>query len=1002
MKQLLTLFLLCLVSVAWSNGDPVSSNDPLEVTFFDGKQTIDYNLQQQLQQLPAWQAFLQEHGSWAVEFNTSNQKPHRAYGTPIAIEGSDAVSRAYNFFNSLEGFDIPVADLQMTSAPTSKKNEYVNFTQFYNGLEVINSRATVKLNQGRVIMFGADVYSNIEVSITPSFGEASAATMAEADMSNNIVSTSVADVLKVLAVPNGYNMSFHLIYEVIVNTVNDNNVPANYQSFIDAHTGEVLYRTNLVKHISSCPKCKEGDKDGKKVKTMGMVDIGAHFKAEATPINPYEGTAVLSMGHLEMTINGSTVFADATGNITTSIDGPSNASMSLSGRYSTIFTNGVTPTWSTMLMDGDNEISLDGEANNKEFSAYRNVNIIHDHMKTWLPDFTDMDNSLTTNIDVQGECNAFYDGSSINFFELAGGCNPTSLIADVVYHEYGHGINDKWYQDQGASFNNGGMGEGYADFWGISVTNNPHLGQGFYTTNEDGIRRYDQDPKVYPQDLVGEVHADGEIIMGAWWDTHLLAGADWDWTMELFIAAYAGLQAQAFNGNEGVAFRDVLLDVLQEDDDDGDLLTGTPNGAAIVEGFAIHGITLLASAIVSHTGIYEYPADEDIAVAVSVLLNFPFTQYLEGANLYYRINNDTEWTQTDLVNIDGVLYEAEIPAQPAGNIVHYYLGLEDIFGNLTNVDPIAAALEDPNLPYQIIVGMEILLEHDSDVSEDFGQWDTGVAFDNATTGQWELNIPIGSFGDPGDFSTVVAPYYEHTGGVDGEFCFLTGQSPTPDGGIGENDVDGGRTTLQSPDIDLTDYEEPIFSYWRWYVNAPPSGANPGTDWWYVEVSDNGGSSWTFIEETRTQDISWRRNAFRVSDYVDITDEFKIRMIASDSTFEGQNLDGGSLIEGAVDDIYLWDVAIPEDVKEEDLISQLNVFPNPAEDLLNLNLDLASASLVSIELINALGQKVYTNHLGSKPQGRQQLEINVSQLEAGIYLLNVTLDDIILTERITVK
>ena len=33
------------------------------------------------------------------------------------------------------------------------------------------------------------------------------------------------------------------------------------------------------------------------------------------------------------------------------------------------------------------------------------------------------------------------------------------------------------------------------------------------------VRRYDQDRKVYPQDLVGEVHADGEIIAGAFWDT---------------------------------------------------------------------------------------------------------------------------------------------------------------------------------------------------------------------------------------------------------------------------------------------------------------------------------------------------------------------------------------------------------------------------------------------------------------------------------------------------
>lgn len=1002
MKHLFTLIAICIVATAWSNGDPVSSYDPLEVSFYEGKITPDYTLQQQLRNTPAWQNFVAQYGFWGVEFNENNLKPHRAWGSPIPVDGIDATAKAQNFLASLEGFNIPVGELVVSSTPSSKKNDYVNFRQYYNGLEVINSRAVVKLNEGRVIMFGADVYHDIEVSITPSFGEASAATFAEADMTNMINSTVVSPEMVVMAIPAGMKMEYHLAYKVVVNTSNVNNVPANYETYVDAHNGEILYRTNLVKHISSCPKCKKDDKDGKKVLTMGMVDIGAHFSAEGTPINPYEGVGQMNMGYLNMTINGQDVTADAEGNISTSIDGPSTASMSLSGSWSTVYTDGVTPSWSLTLMDGDQDIDLTGEAENREFSAYQNVNVVHDHMKTWLPDFTGLDWSMTTNVNVEGECNAFYDGSSVNFFDIGGGCNPTSLIADVVYHEYGHGINGWWYADQGANFNNGAMGEGYSDFWAISITDNPHLGQGFYTTNEDGIRRYDIDPKVYPQDLVGQVHADGEIIMGAWYDTHLLAGSDWDWTTQLFVDAYAGLQATEFNGNEGVAYRDVLLDALQEDDDDGDLLNGTPNGIAIVEGFAIHGITLLASANLDHSDLTETLADEVIEIDVSVLVNFPFSQYMESANLYWRTNIDTEWTQTDLINTDGPLYQAEIPAQEASTIVHYYLGLEDIFGNLTNVEPVAANLEDPNLSHKIIVGMQIVATHDSDTAEDFGAWQTGVVGDNATTGQWELNIPIGSFGTPGDFSTVVAPYYENTGGEFGEFCFLTGQSPSPDGGIGENDVDGGHTTLRSQNIDLTDYEEPVFSYYRWYVNAPPSGANPGTDWWYVQVSDDGGSNWVFVEETRTQDISWRRNAFRVSDYIDITDEFRIQMIASDSTFEGQNLDGGSLIEAAVDDIHLWEIGVAPGVEEVEDLAELNVYPNPVEDVLNMNLNLVEASLVRVELINTLGQVVYSDQLAGRLVGEQRIEINVSQFDAGMYTLTVRLDEALLTEKVTIK
>ena len=41
---------------------------------------------------------------------------------------------------------------------------------------------------------------------------------------------------------------------------------------------------------------------------------------------------------------------------------------------------------------------------------------------------------------------------------------------------------------------------------------------------EDEKMRFDINKKVYPQDLVGQVHADGEIIAGSFWDLYLLLG----------------------------------------------------------------------------------------------------------------------------------------------------------------------------------------------------------------------------------------------------------------------------------------------------------------------------------------------------------------------------------------------------------------------------------------------------------------------------------------------
>jgi len=259
--------------------------------------------------------------------------------------------------------------------------------------------------------------------------------------------------------------------------------------------------------------------------------------------NVFADEVEVGLGYMQFDLNGQSITTDDEGNFISNVTGPSAGDFALSGLYSTIFTGGVTPTFELNLSEGYTEISFDGAANLRELSAYNSVNQIHDHMKTWLPDFTGLDYSLTTNIDIAGECNAFYDGNSINFYPDGGGCNPTSLLADVVYHEYGHGINDKYYQSQGSFFQNGAMGEGYADYWGLSLTDSPLLGVGFYDDQDGPLRRYDIDKKVYPEDLVGQVHADGEIICGAWYDTHLLMGGDWNITMDIFIQAYDGLQA---------------------------------------------------------------------------------------------------------------------------------------------------------------------------------------------------------------------------------------------------------------------------------------------------------------------------------------------------------------------------------------------------------------------------------------------------------------------------
>ena len=112
-------------------------------------------------------------------------------------------------------------------------------------------------------------------------------------------------------------------------------------------------------------------------------------------------------------------------------------------------------------------------------------------------------------------------------------------------------------------------------------------------------------------------------------------------------------------------------------------------------------------------------------------------------------------------------------------------------------------------------------------------------------------------------------------------CYVTGNAPDTLAGPFVNDVDGGRTTLTSATFDATagGMIRPVISYWRWFTNN--AGDNPGQDPWRVDISNNGGATWTSVENTLESDQSWRRVVFSISDYVTPTSNMKIRFVASD-------------------------------------------------------------------------------------------------------------------------
>ena len=989
-KLLFTIVAVCIVSVSIAQ-QSYTEKDQYSITYIQNiHQVLDPAVQQFHNNGDAWTSFKAENGNWWVEFDEVNGMPHRATGSGIETSGSTIEERAAGFIsNQLNDFgtsNFTISDFNIISS----KYYYIKAVQQYEGLEVLWSELTLRMTKDdyRVIMFGMDVHPGLEVNTTPTISATAAANFAQTGIDIEILNAEAHDLLKILPVqtmePTGDETvntayQFKLVYEVHVETKNEEGIPGNYYTLVDAHTGEVYYRQNKVHACGAY-----------------ILEANTEVTSEITD-NPLVSTESRGLGYIRVEVDGDFYYADENGILNLDfITEPTDATIELRGLWSRV-SEGTGATniedLDITLVPGDNLIAFDTEtgATPSEVSAYYHQNIVHDHMKSLFPTFDGLDVDQLIRVERNdGSCNAFYDGSSTNFYQDGGGCPATALFSDVVYHEYGHGINYDLYAGLGdpGGMNNGAMQEGYADVWGFTITEDPILGQGFSGGAATYVRRYDLAPKVYPDDLTGAVHGDGEIIAGAWWDVAENLGDDIPSTTVLWAETW-NATPDGPSGDEGTIYREILLEALLADDDDGDLGTGTPNDLAIIEAFAEHGITLLATTVVEHDDYLEaFIPDETLTIQADMFVDFPV--YLGDFSMYYRTEGGATWTPQIMTEVSGTLFEAEIPAQPDGTIVEYYFEVTDIYGGTAVINPKQSNVEDdPNLPYYALVGY--VVQETEDFDNTFGDWAIDpFGTDNATTGIWEVDDPV----ETSDGSFINQPGSDNTPGPS-SLCAFTGNA-SPGEGLGVNDVDGGATSLLTPYFDASVYDDPVFTYYRWFANNAPTSANPGNDPFQVRITNNG-TDWVEVERTFTADNSWRRNAIRISDYVEPTDQVALLFIAQDSLMPGTELDGGSLVEAAIDDVQLWGlgetvVDTTTDTTGGNFVQELGalqaIFPNPANDyfIISTSNDIANGMLV---IYNQLGEAVLQRQIVAI--GNDQVTINTSNLADGVYMITIEQD-----------
>ncbi|MCO6500789.1 MAG: T9SS type A sorting domain-containing protein [Vicingus serpentipes] len=82
--------------------------------------------------------------------------------------------------------------------------------------------------------------------------------------------------------------------------------------------------------------------------------------------------------------------------------------------------------------------------------------------------------------------------------------------------------------------------------------------------------------------------------------------------------------------------------------------------------------------------------------------------------------------------------------------------------------------------------------------------------------------------------------------------------------------------------------------------------------------------------------------------------------------------------------------------------QLNIFPNPTSSVTSVSFNLETATFVTAQLMNSVGQKVALIYNGQLQKGSNKLNIDTSNLSKGIYLINLTFGNKTITAKLLVE
>ena len=588
---------------------------------------------------------------------------------------------------------------------------FVDFDVVVGGMKVEGARVVFRVNNGNLIQFGTE---NLPApkSVAPPVKLTSAQALAAVakyiggfsssdSFSDNgslhLVPANVASTRSADGFDFGAGRGLAKVYQFVFHR---DGAMGTWQARVDATTGEVLELVDVNEYATAA--VSGGTYLNSPTTGSEVVRPAPYANVSSGGFTNAAGLYNFTSGTVTSTLSGQFVkITDTCGAISQASDASGNIAFG-------------TSTGTDCITPGH------GGAGNTHASReqFYQVNRIKDVVKGWLPANTWLNTVLTVNVNLNQTCNAYWNGSTLNFFKSGGGCGNTGEIAGVSLHEYGHGLDQN---DGTGTAPEGGTGESYGDLTATIALHSSCVGPGFLGSNCGGygdactactgVRDMDFAKHVsntpatvanFTQVHCGigsgpcgrEVHCESYVPSEAVWDfaNRDLPGAGtgpawttldrlWYLSRDTATSSFTCHTGTNPFTSDGCGTGNWWKVMRAVDDDDGNLANGTPHGGALFAAFNRHGIACPTDpgASISFSGcaapatptLTITPGDNSAALSWTSSGTAVYDVFRNETGCdagFTKIASGTAATSlTDPAVANGLTYFYQVTAFPAGN-----------------------------------------------------------------------------------------------------------------------------------------------------------------------------------------------------------------------------------------------------------------------------------------------------------------------------------------------